>query len=75
LEDKTRQDTLSLRVLVPSTLSLSRLVLPVCLSSIVFSAEKEEHEDWGISERIVDLQSFDDVGEMKDPKIKVHGEY
>jgi hypothetical protein len=24
--------------------------------------------------RIVDLQSFDDVGEMKDPKIKVHGE-
>ena len=35
-------------------------------------SEKEEHEDWGISERIVDLQSFDDVGEMKDPKIKVH---
>jgi hypothetical protein len=27
-----------------------------------------------ISERIVDLQAFDDVGEMKDPKIKVHGE-
>lgn len=35
-------------------------------------SEKEEHENWGISERIVDLQSFDDVGERKDPKIKAH---
>ncbi|CAC5379754.1 unnamed protein product [Mytilus coruscus] len=36
-------------------------------------SEKEEHEDWGISTKVVDLQTYEDVGELGKPKVKAHG--
>ncbi|XP_063422328.1 putative ferric-chelate reductase 1 homolog isoform X2 [Mytilus trossulus] len=36
-------------------------------------SEKHEHEDWGISSKVVDLQTYEDVGELGKPKVKAHG--
>ena len=33
----------------------------------------EEHDDYGISSKVVDLQTYEDVTEKKKPKVKAHG--